>query len=182
MHRRGMAIGLATALIMLVPSAAVAQATVPAVGARVRVTAPDLKIRAVPGTLVDVTSDTLSVASTQRGKHVRIPIDKLSRLEISEGKNQRLGIVRGAVSGLLFGGLIGLGVAGLSRGPGADGVSSTEDVAAIATFTGLGLIMGGVLGAAMAPERWNEVSLARPMNGHGSGGASMGRIGLSIAF
>lgn len=182
MHCRGLAIPLAAALVMLVPSAAEAQGILPPIGARVRVTAPDLAMHAVTGTIVGATADTLSIAAAKRAPRLRIPVDKLSRLEVATGKNRVLGLARGAASGLVVGSLVGLGIAGLSRGEGANGIGSLVDVAILAGSAGTGLLIGGILGVAWAPDRWQDASLHPPANRGMGEAAATSRIGLRIAF
>ena len=170
------------AIVISVPSLADAQAVYPTIGAHVRVTAPELQMRGVTGTVVDMTADTLFIVRWHQAPRTAIPVDKLSRLEVSGGKNRRRGMVRGGAIGLVFGGLMGVGIAGLTENEGGpDGIGSAEDVAIIAGTTGLITLMGVGYGAVMAPDRWQDAALHPPAN-RGMGEAGPMRVGIRITF
>ena len=169
-------------ILIFVPSLAHAQAAYPTIGAHVRLTAPELQMRGVTGTVVDMTADTIFIVRWHQAPRTAIPVDKLSRLEVSGGKNRRRGMVRGGAIGLVLGGLMGVGIAGLTENEaGPDGIGSSEDVAIIAGTTGLITLMGVGVGAAMAPDRWQDATLHPPAN-RGMRDASPLRVGLRIAF
>ena len=170
------------AILIFVPSLADAQATYPTIGAQVRLTAPELQMRGITGTVVDMTADTIFIIRWHQAARTAIPVAKLSRLDVSGGKNRRRGMLRGGAIGLVVGGLMGVGIAGLTeREDGPDGIGSSEDVAIIAGTTGLITLMGVGVGAAMAPDRWQDATLHPPAN-RGMGGAGPLRIGLRIVF
>lgn len=170
------------AILIFLPSLADAQGAYPAIGAHVRLTAPELRMRGVTGTVVDMKADTLFIVRWHQAPRTAIPVDKLSRLEVSAGKNRRRGMIRGGAIGLVLGGLMGVGIAGLTESDsGPDGISSSEDVAIMACTTGLITLMGVGVGAAMAPHRWQDATLHPPANrGMGESGAM--RVGIRIAF
>ena len=170
------------AILIVVPSLADAQGAYPTIGAHVRLTAPELQMRGVTGTLVGMTADTLVIVRWHQAPRTAVPIDKLSRLEVSGGKNRRRGMVRGGAVGLVLGGLMGVGIAGLTESEdGPDGISSSEDVAIIAGTTGLITLMGVGYGAVMAPHRWQDATLHPPAN-RGMGETGAMRVGIRIAF
>ena len=170
------------ATLIFVPSLADAQSAYPTIGARVRLTAPELQMRGSTGTVVDMTADTLFIVRWHQAPRTAIPVTKLSRLEVSGGKNRPRGMLRGGAFGLVLGGLVGVGIAGLTETEdGPDGIGSSEDVAIIAGTTGLITLMGVGVGAAMPPDRWQDATLHPPAN-RGMGDAGPMRIGLRIAF
>ena len=170
------------AILIFVPSLADAQGAYPTIGAHVRLTAPALKMRGITGTVVDMKADTLFIVRWHQAPRTAIPVDKLSRLEVSRGKNRRRGMVRGGAIGLVFGGLMGVGIAGLTEAEGGpDGIGSSEDVAIIAGTTGLITLMGVGYGAVMAPHRWQDAALHPPAN-RGMGETGAMRVGIRIAF
>ena len=169
------------AIVIVVPSLT-AQGAYPRIGAHVRLTAPALQMRGVTGTVVDMTADTLFIVRWHQAPRTAIPVDKLSRLEVSSGKNRRRGMAWGGAIGLIVGGLMGVGIAGLTESEsGPDGISSSEDVAIIAGTTGLITLMGVGLGAVMAPDRWQDATLHPPGNRGTREGGPL-RVGLRIAF
>ena len=170
------------AIAIIVPSLANAQGAYPTIGAHVRLTAPELQLRGITGTVVDMKADTLFIVRWHQAPRTAIPVDKLSRLEVSGGRNLRRGMVRGGAIGLVFGGLMGVSIAGLTENEnGPDGISSSEDVAIIAGTTGLFTLMGVGYGAVMAPHRWQDATLHPPAN-RGMGETGTMRVGIRIAF
>lgn len=170
------------AILIFVPSLADAQGAYPTIGAHVRLTAPELQMRGITGTVVDMKADTLFIVRWHQAPRTAIPVDKLSRLEVSGGRNRRRGMVWGGAIGLVFGGLMGLSIAGLTENEnGPDGIGSSEDVATIAGTTGLFTLMGVGYGAVMAPHRWQDATLHPPAN-RGMDEAGPLRIGLRITF
>ena len=179
-----LAVAIACGIAPIVPSVAVAQVALPTIGARVRVTAPALDVYLIAGTVVGATADTLSIAAVRRAPRLRIPVDKVSRLELSAGKNRVAGLARGAGWGLAVGALFGLGIAALTADScGSEGPCGFEFVVFPVGGAGAGLIVGGIIGVAHSPDTWEEVPLRLPMNGHGMGGtAPTTRVGLSISL
>ena len=65
-------------------------------------------MRGVTGTVVDMTADTVFIVRWHQAPRTAIAVDKLSRLEVSAGKNRCRGMVRGGAIGLVLGGLMGV--------------------------------------------------------------------------
>ena len=149
-------------------------------GARLRVSAPDFDIKRRTGTLVRVTPDSLTVDFRGRIPPMTLPIDGLSRLDVSTGKRRAAGLARGAAIGTLIGALAGLAISGDPQ------ECRDEGCGAVILGTlggGTGLILGSVIGVATAPDRWKEASL----RGQSSALRMLKpgpttRVGLSIPF
>jgi hypothetical protein len=167
--------------MIVFPQLAAAQTLVP--GTRVRFSHPGEGTRT--GTFVALTADTLEVALPGRTEPARVPLDQVTRLDVSHGMQRQL--FRRAGIGFLVG-----GVAGAVGGAAAEsGCKRTED---ICFGAGGGAIIGGIfygavggiigLVAGVIPsEKWERVEFQRqrisfvaPSAGHGRG------VGLRFAF
>lgn len=150
-------------------------------GTRVRVTHPGEGTRT--GQVLSLTADTLEVRLDGRSETAHMPLEQVSRLEVSRGLQRQL--MRRAGIGFLAGATVG-GVAGALAG------SDCRPNDILCPGTGGGLIIGGVffgtvggvlgLVAGVIPsEKWERVvvqprriSLVAPSGGR--------RVGLRIAF
>jgi hypothetical protein len=152
------ALGLLSALIA-VPGV-VAQATSLTPGARIRVSAPSREIQNRPGTLVRVTPDSLTIDFRRNAGPVTVPLDALSRLDVSTGKRRQAGFWRGAGIGFLITGAIVGATVLATRDCGED----CQVPLLIYGGSGLvlGTIVGGVIGSRRAPDRWEAFPLGRP--------------------
>jgi hypothetical protein len=167
--------------MIVLPQLAAAQTLVP--GTRVRFSHPGEGTRT--GTFVALTADTLEVALPGRTEPARVPLDQVTRLDVSHGMQRQP--LRRAGIGFLVG-----GVAGAVGGAAVEsGCNRTED---ICFGAGGGAIIGGIfygavggvigLVAGVIPsEKWERVELQRqrislvvPSAGHGHG------VGLRFAF
>jgi hypothetical protein len=167
--------------MLVLPQLAPAQTLVP--GTRVRFSHPGEGTRT--GTFVALTADTLGVALPGRTEPTRLPLDQVTRLDVSHGMQRQP--LRRAGIGFLVGGVVGaVGVAAAESGcnRSEDFCFGTGDGALIGgIFYGA---VGGVLGlvAGVIPsEHWERVKLERqrislvaPSVGHGRG------VGLRFAF
>lgn len=167
--------------MLVFPLLASAQTLVP--GTRVRFSHPGEGTRT--GTFVALTADTLEVALPGRTEPARVPLDQVTRLDVSHGMQRQP--LRRAGIGFLVGGVVGaVGVAAAESGCDRtqDFCFGAGDGALIGgIFYGA---VGGVLGlvAGMIPsESWEQVKLERqrislvaPSSGHGRG------VGLRFAF
>lgn len=122
-------------------------------GTRVRIaTAPDTP--PFTGTVLRLTSDTLTLAAGSGSALLHIPVTRLTSLEESEGRNRIGWAFRGAGMGVVVGG-IGGGIAGGRQDPYGLG-------AVVGFIAGgiMGTLGGAILGAVIAPERWRRISFS----------------------
>lgn len=147
---------LVLAGMLLGPSTLAAQRSVPpyvGAGSTVRVTAPSVLPERVKGSFRSAAGDTLRIAGSGGSLHFAIPFAAVKRLEVSEGRQRMkwmwLGMAAGAVVGTAIGGVVG-----------DDG--RTQDSAAWGRLGGflVGVPVGAVAGAVLAPERWRNVMLS----------------------
>lgn len=135
-------------LLLAVPSFGAEGEPVLVPGARVRVTAPRLAPEPLVGAVEALPGETLVLESRKRGPAVRIPLDEITRLEISRGRPRR----KGALLGAAIGGAVGLAIT-LSCSSESD-----CDTAAVGALYGLGgLALGAAVGAAATRERWEDL-------------------------
>jgi hypothetical protein len=177
--RRQVAVALATLLVL--PTLAGGQT--PIAGDRVRFTHPGEGTRT--GTLVAITPDTLEVLIAGRTGAARLPLDQVTRLDVSRGKGRHL--KRAAVG--LF---VGAGVGALGGYASGTNDCSTQELicidrggSALLGGAALGVLggIGGLIAGVVPTEKWERVSLERrrlsfvaPATGHGRG------VGLRYAF
>ena len=122
------------------------------VGDRVRVTAA-LGVRELVGTYIAVRGDTLELES--EATLLAIPMASVTRLEVVGGRKS--GLVKGGIVGLMVG--VGIGVAKVS------GCGSGDDCFDAGLWLSApplaGMLLGGVVGALIKTDRWEEVPLDR---------------------
>lgn len=165
----------------------VARAQDVSVGTRVRVSAPEFKVDRRTGTLTRLTADSLSVDFGGRLPPLMVAIDRVSRLEISTGKDRGAGFFRGAGIGIVAGIVAGLGVGAIMEGDctsGPDGAfpCSLVYLVAIPGGAAVGLITGGIIGAVNPPDRWKQVSLRSGASELGMPGVRPMVFGFSVSF
>ena len=164
----------------------VARAQELSVGTRVRVSAPEFKIENRTGTITRLTADSLSVDFGGRRPRLTTSIDRVSRLEVSAGKNRGAGFLYGASIGVMAGAVVGLGVGALWLRGCTSGDGPPCELIFVVTIPGgaaVGLIAGGIIGAANPPDRWEEVPLRRGPSELGMRGVAQAmRFGLSVSF
>ena len=127
-------------------------------GARVRIVAPGIVAGRYVGTVLTRTGDTLSLGSPN-AVPLRLPLDRLTSVEISRGKSRSAGALRGIV----WGAPIGLGLGVLSLGLADECVTCTDepsDAEAVALYTLGGVLWGAGIGAIIGRERWERFHLA----------------------
>jgi hypothetical protein len=163
------------------------------VGARVRVSAPELNIEKRTGTITRLTADSLSVDFGGRPPRLTTAIDRVARLEVPVGKDRGAGFMYGAGLGTMVGAVVGLGVGAIATwrcesrpdGSSADGgiPCSVAFLFTLPIGAAVGLVAGGIIGAASPPDRWEEVYLRRRGSELGmSGVVRPMRFGLSVSF
>jgi hypothetical protein len=118
-------------------------------GASVRVTAPVLPTRLYGQAILDrLNPDVLTISTPGDDARVVLPLASTSRIEVNRGRARAKGALIGATVGLLAGGAFG------AKAGEGDPIAS---LAGTAVFSGVGSVVGGVLGFAYAPERWRTV-------------------------
>jgi hypothetical protein len=149
--------------------------TDPPTNSRVRITAPDLNVEPIIGTIVEKRAETWIVDSEIAGVvPFEVPLVSVTRIEVSRGfqrktaKGLGIGVLVGSVAGVLIGYAQGDDDCRAEREAKSFclEVMSAGDKAAI---FGLGLgVVGGVIGAALGrypTEQWEEAALPRPALG-----------------
>ncbi len=155
-------------IISVAPLAAQADPGIP-VGTRVRITAPDTTQTAerpgdarrltLVGELVAISDSTISLRNDATSDELTVPLSRVQRLEVSAGSNRGPSAGKGALIGLVLGGVLGFAT--------GDDCSSSdficfsrEDVAAGGAV--LGAAVGGVIGLiAGGGERWKATAIPR---------------------
>jgi hypothetical protein len=178
--RRQLSVLLAVAF--LIPQAVSGQNLAP--GSRVRVTHPGEGTRT--GTVVELSADTLEVHFDGRSIPAHLPIDQVSRLDVSRGKHTRV-LARSGI-GFMVGAAVGAGVGAVSEAacePGNGQICLGAGAGALIGGIFFGAV-GGIVGlvAGVVPsEQWERVplqprrfTLVAPPAGGGRG------LGLSVAF
>ncbi len=149
---RSLVLGLAC---LVRAAAAVAdEAPLPPEGTRVRVTAPQLRLKRATGTLAEV-SEREIVLALSPSEWRTIPLGAVTRLERSRGRHGHW--VPGAAVGAVLGGAF-FGLASVAMCEAAD---CPVSVAAVAVGAGLGALPGAGVGALIRTERWEEVKRPR---------------------
>lgn len=174
--RRHIAAFLVGAVIF--PHVVSAQTLAP--GTRVRLT--DVAEGTRTGTVVALTPDTLEIQLKDRTEPAHVPLDKVTRLEVSRGKESHNFFRYGLAVGAGVGGVVGYAQrAGEPR-------SNCGSLDCNGFFSGavVGALLGGIVGriAGDVPmESWERVPLERrrislvaPSRSHGHG------VGLNISF
>src|SRR5688500_2651076 len=143
-------------------------------GLRVRVTSRAAALDKAVGVVVRRESDTMTVALARGGRHVRMSLAALRRLEVSRGRTAGTGAVRGARIGAL---VVAIPRATLTAfalftgwqadisgngGRGCDdGCYFGAQIAGVLTLVGTagGAAAGTLIGAAVGAERWDRVTI-----------------------
>jgi len=175
------------AFALVFPAAAAAQSASLAPGARVRITAPDQRLKNEVGGVEAVQGDSLVFVA--KGSRQAIALTDVTRIEISAGRRKQLlkhmgiGLAAGAVTGGVIGavtyeecvpeGFLDCLLASDNRGE--------EAVLGGAMLGVVGLVAGTVAGLIRRPERWEsvELPLAVAIGSSRRGGVS---LGFSRAF
>ncbi len=161
MFVRSVSVSVSVAVLVLVSWSAVpvssagAQMASLIPGVRARIRAPGSINGRLTGTVLDRTTDSLSIA-TESGVPVRLPLSRLTSVEISRGKSRSRGAMKGAVWGAPFGLL-----SGLFSDTGEKDCSkySCNRGATVAAGVGAGVFLGAVIGAAIQSERWERLTV-----------------------
>ncbi|MBA3890244.1 MAG: hypothetical protein H0X64_06915 [Gemmatimonadaceae bacterium] len=125
--------------VTIAPDAEVRATLVPGAGAR------------VTGRFVSLTRDTLAVAVGSERMRRAMPVQTVARVEVRGPRDRKRGAVIGA--GLLGGIAVVFGGIDVSKGS----LATDEYIGAIAANA----VIGGLIGAALAPRGWIPVPLPR---------------------
>ena len=152
-------------------------------GARVRIQAPGIVAGRYVGTVLTRSADTLELG-TPGTAPIKVPLARITSLELSRGSSRSLGAMRG----LAWGAPIGL-VLGVIAAAGTDSdpycfdncTTSGSDKVAIAAAGALGgAFWGAGIGAIVGRERWERFDMApRSAFDLRNGRAT---LGLAVAF
>ena len=124
------------------------------VGARVRVAAPP-RVGWVTGNLAPDAQHVVVRAGTDAVPDT-IMLAAAQSVEVSRGRPRASRTVAGALFGGLIGGGLGALVATVASGPRTEDTPLITAAGAVAGL-GVGVVVGGAVGAFTAPERWTPV-------------------------
>jgi hypothetical protein len=147
----GMA-AIAMGVLIAAPDARAGDGDLPA-GARVRFRAAGSGER-VQGRLIGLEAERIVVETARGAAPVAVPYDQVARLQVSDGRHRRKAAV--------IGGLVGVAATGVlfaTTPPDCSGSLCIPYFALVALPFGA---TGGLVGAAVAPERWRDVADPRP--------------------
>ena len=149
-------------------------------GARVRVWALDLEPAVQVGSLLLIGTRTLTIIGDSAHPRTEYPLSAIDRLEVSRGRHPALTVVV-PIGGALLGALVAPAVmtddpkCSLNAADNPDCIRETPDPLIGAV---VGAVLLGILGHAVARERWREV----PLEWVQLGPVVTGGLGLSISF
>jgi hypothetical protein len=174
-------LGALAAIPVAVPEAA------PAPGTRIRLLLPPALIKPTPGTLLQLTADSLAFRPDGTSEErLQLPLSAVSSFELSRGKKGNAG--KGAKIGLVVGLVIGLGAA-LSHDEAKAGSGdffqrhfgwgvSTGGVIVLGVVGGS--LDGALIGALIRTEKWKSVDPATLPPRVGALGVPEDRLALRV--
>jgi len=123
-------------------------------GARVRVTAPGVDPKPLTGTISALSDQAITLALEGRAVETSVSRDSIRRLEISQGRNRRKGLLIGGVAAAAVGAVVG--------GVGCRDSSDFSSGMCAAILGGCGFAAGAGVGAIVgAGEDWTDVPTDR---------------------
>lgn len=162
------------------PNRAAAQLSELQPGARVRVVAPGVVAGRYEGTILTRSSDTL-VVGAPNATPIRVPLSRITSLEVSRGKSR----ADGAVAGIKWGAPIMAAIAAslvittlANDCKTCSPLSADKAVSAIASLTLGGALYGAGIGALIGREHWDQFDLAQRTSLR----IERGRIGVGMQF
>jgi hypothetical protein len=119
---------------------------------KLKITAPSFTSTPIKGWPVNVTADTLVMRDTH-GLLIRIPVEAVVRCEMAAGKSSHVGtgILIGAITGAVAGTVIAANSSDNFRSKGSKFYKITG-------ATGLGVLLGAMIGSSIESDRWIEIS------------------------
>jgi hypothetical protein len=124
-------------------------------GARVRVTAPASAPKPLTGTISALSDEAITLAIKGRDERVSLSRSSILRLEVSQGRNRRKGLLIGGVAAAAAGAVIG--------GVGCRDSADLDSWQCATILGGLGFAAGAGLGAIVgAGDHWRDLSAGRP--------------------
>lgn len=150
------AVVLACAALLAAPSAVDAQRTV-VPGAYVRILAPSVTDSLLTGTVIEIDSASLLLASASPARSLNVAVGNIERLEVRGPGAPRT--LTGALIGTLAGAVAGYAVCHVASGSPHANCPTT-----VASYVGgtLGLVLGGIIGGHYrGPARWHPASAPR---------------------
>lgn len=141
-----------------IPVDAQPSGTPPPLGARVRVTSPDLGPRPAVGQFQRADSAVLVIRRTSDLAVLQMPWARVDRVELYRGRASGHGR-RGAMRGAMIGG-VGLAILAAAGSGEGEAIDPGASIALGAgTGAALGALIGNWVGSARAPEVWEPVPL-----------------------
>lgn len=159
-----------TLICVLLPTASAAQSPDLAPGDPVRATYRPETDEAAGTVTVDAdyvhgTPERIRLSlDADAGTTVEVPLERLIRLEVPDGRDRGAGAGRGALWGGGFGAVLGGVMGGMcaSRNGSFFSCSGSDVAAAVAVLGGLGAGAGALIGAGIGVRQWQEVPLRGP--------------------
>jgi len=129
----------------------------------IRIWAPSVDLKSDKATFLAWQTSSLRAVHEEGGDTLELAFPSITRLDLLQGKNVGLGVLRGAAVGATLGGLIGL-LVGNNEVSGCTGfLCELDALQYMAVGMGIGAIPGGAIGAAAPPDRWVRQSLPEEM-------------------
>ena len=161
-------LGALAAIPVAVPEAA------PPPGTRIRLLLPPALIKPTPGTLLDLTGDSLTFRPDGASREwLHLPLSAVASFELSRGKKGNAG--KGAKIGLVVGLVLGLGAAG----EGKESLGGSRGGWIVCGVVG-GLLEGALIGALIQTEKWESVDPATLLPRVGALGVPEDRLALRV--
>ena len=144
-------------LVLLTPALGHSEQEAPpglVAGATVRVTAPEIARTPLTGTISALSDQAITLALEGRAVETSVSRDSIRRLEISQGRNRRKGLLIGGVAAAAVGAVVG--------GVGCRDSSDFSSGMCAAILGGCGFAAGAGVGAIVgAGEDWTDVPTDR---------------------
>lgn len=123
-------------------------------GMRVRVTAPDIALKPVVGTIGKLSEDAIELVVKGREDTIRLPRTSVLRLEVSQGPNRAIGLFVGGAVFAAAGALVGA--------VGCRDSSDFNSSQCAAILGGFGFALGAGVGALTGVgDNWKDVRVER---------------------
>jgi hypothetical protein len=152
-------------------------------GARVRIAAPGIVAGRYVGTVLTRSADTVELGAPGTSP-IKVPIARITSVEVSRGSSRMLGAGRGVMWGAPIGLVIGIvAAAGTDADPYCYDYCSTSGsykAGIVAGSTVAGALWGAGIGAIVGRERWERFEIAPRTSFDSRSGRA--RFGFAMAF